>query len=101
VRGRRFVNLVLLIAIAYTSAGLKGRRWNAQGIKPYVTRVASEGHRTYPRHSHFYIGASGLIWANAWQHLQDHLFALLRLNPNKRRFYLQGFKAMTTVQQAF
>jgi hypothetical protein len=25
----------------------------------------------------------------------------LTLNPNKRRFYLQGFKAMATVQQAF
>jgi Transposase DDE domain len=101
VRGQRLVNLVLFMAIAYTSAGLKGRQWNAQGIKPYVTRVVQEAHRRYPRHSHFHIGSSGLIWANAWQHLQDHLFALLRLNPNKRRFYLRGLKAMATVQKAF
>jgi hypothetical protein len=28
---------VLLITIAYTSAGLKGRRWNAQGLKSMTT----------------------------------------------------------------
>jgi hypothetical protein len=101
VRGQRLLDLILLIAIAYTSAALKGRHCNAQGVKPYSTRGVGEAHRTYPRHTHFYIGSSALIWANCCGRMQDTLLSLLRLNPNKRRFYQQGFKAMATVQQCF
>lgn len=101
VRGQRLLNLILLIAIAYTSAALKGRRCHAQGVKPYLTRGVAEKHRTYPRHTHFYIGSCALIWANCCGSMQETLLALLRLNPNKRRFYQQGFKAMATVQQRF
>jgi Transposase DDE domain len=101
VQGKRFINLVLFIAIAYTSSVLKARRCHAQGIKPYLIRpVQSKGHR-HPRHSHFYSGSFAAIWANTSVQLQEHLEALMRLNPNKRLFYAQGLYAMSLVQQGF
>ncbi|MGI0494443.1 hypothetical protein ACN4EG_21880 [Alkalinema pantanalense CENA528] len=75
VRGQRLLNLILMIAIAYTSVALKARHCNAQGVRPYLTRGITESHRTYPRHTHFYIGSCALIWANCWGRMQDTLLA--------------------------
>ncbi len=100
-RGQRLLSLILMIAIAYTSAAIKGRRCHHQRLKPYVSRGVSEPHRRYPRHTHAYVGRSALIWSHCLGRISDTVLALLQLNPNKRRFYHQGFKAMMTVQQDF
>jgi hypothetical protein len=65
VRGQRLLNLVLLIAIAYTTATLQGLRYSSQGIQSYVSRTDTEPGRHYLRHSYFYMGSFGATWAQA------------------------------------
>ena len=50
VDGERFISLVLLIAIAYTSATIQGRQIKRKGIQNYVGRVKESG-RIERRHS--------------------------------------------------
>jgi Transposase DDE domain len=101
VRGQRLLNLVLLIAIAYTTSTLQGRRYTAQGIQDYVSRTDTEPGRHYLRHSYFYMGYFGATWAQVGGNVQHHLRTLLRLIPNKRRLYAKGFRAMMLAQRAF
>jgi hypothetical protein len=51
--GQHLTALVLLIAIAYTIAGMNGKQIKQMGIQKYVGRVKESG-RIEPRHSHFY-----------------------------------------------
>ena len=59
VTGDRFVVLVLLITIAYTTATMQGEKIKQMGVQKYIGRVKEAG-RTQRRHSSFYIGLYGL-----------------------------------------
>ncbi len=63
VSGERFLALILLIAIAYTSATLYGQKIKRMGLQKYVGRVKEYG-RIERRHSSFYIGLYGYTWVN-------------------------------------
>ena len=39
VKGKRFISLVILIAIAYTGATLGGQQIKRKGIQKYISRV--------------------------------------------------------------
>ena len=58
VEGKRFISLVLLIAIAYTSATIQGQQIKRKGIQKYVARIKESG-RSERRHSSFYVGLYG------------------------------------------
>lgn len=58
VSGKRLITLILLIAIAYTSATINGQQIKQKGVQKYVGRVKEYG-RTERRHSSFYIGLYG------------------------------------------
>jgi hypothetical protein len=51
----RLVRLILLIALAMTSAWLQGQRIKLQGQQRYVSRLSERG-RNRRRHSNFTIG---------------------------------------------
>jgi len=51
----RLTNLVLLIAIAYTCAGLQGQIIKSKGQQRYVSRL-KELNRMTRRHSNFWVG---------------------------------------------
>lgn len=53
VSSERLIALILLIAIAYTSATMQGRKIKRMGVQKYVGRVKEYG-RTQRRHSSFY-----------------------------------------------
>jgi hypothetical protein len=53
--GDRLISLILLIAIAYTSATIHGQQIKRKGVQKYVGRVKEAG-RIERRHSSFYIG---------------------------------------------
>ncbi len=61
VKGERFITLVLLIAIAYTSATIQGQKIKRKGVQKYVARV-KEYPRLERRHSSFYVGLYGQSW---------------------------------------
>jgi hypothetical protein len=56
--GQHLMALIILIAIAYTTAGMNGQKIKQMGIQKYVGRVKESG-RIEPRHGHFYIGLYG------------------------------------------
>lgn len=100
VTGKRFCVLVLLIAIAYTVATEQGATITRKGIQKYVGRVKEIG-RTYKRHSNFYIG----LYAQEWVYFVDKCSGLveelLRLSPNKRKYYQKGMRAMELILATF
>ncbi|MGC8712905.1 MAG: IS4 family transposase, partial [Leptodesmis sp.] len=59
-----------------------------------------EGHsegRSVRRHSRFYIGLSGQSWLNFQGYCAAEITELMRLNRNKRKYYLKGLRAMELV----
>ena len=58
VSGNRLISLLLIIAIAYSSATFKGQRIKSLGVQKYVGRVKEYG-RIQRRQSSFYIGLYG------------------------------------------
>lgn len=97
--GQRLISLILLIAIAYTSATMQGKKIKRMGIQKYVGRV-KERSRTQRRHSSFYIGLYGQIWVNFMEQCNELVASLMKLNINKRPFYQQGLRAMKLIISA-
>jgi hypothetical protein len=97
VTGERFISLVLLIAIAYSSATIQGQQIKRKGIQKYVSRIKEYG-RTERRHSSFYIGLYGQTWVNFKEICMDMVMELMRLNRNKRKNYQQGLRAMRLIE---
>jgi hypothetical protein len=66
------------------------------GLQKYVGRVKEYG-RIERRHSSFYIGLYGYAWVNFMETCQELVRELLKFNPNKRRYYQQGQRAMKLI----
>ena len=100
VTGERLISIILLIAIAYTSATIQGQQIKRKGVQEYVGRV-KEKSRSTRRHSSFYIGLYGYTWIIFMDNCQSLVAQLMRLNPNKRKYYQQGLRAMNLIQSVF
>ncbi len=96
VSDKRLIVLILLIAIAYTSATISGQKIKRKGIQKYVGRVKEYG-RVERRHSSFYIGLYGQTWVSFMDNCWELVIDLMRLNPNKRKYYQQGQRAMMLI----
>ena len=96
----RFTALLVLIAIAYSIATIRGHRIRKKRVQRYVGRV-KEPKRVQNRHSQFWIGLYGNLWIdslNLWSTLAAKLMAL---KPQKRRFFQRGLNAISLIQSAF
>ncbi len=96
----RLTKLVLLIAIAYTCAGLQGQAMKSKGQQKYIGRL-KELNRRQRRHSNFWIGLYGQMWIAALESHSDWVRNLMIVRPNKRRFFQKGLRAMALIQAAF
>lgn len=99
VSGERLIVLILLIAIAYTSATLQGQQIKHKGIQKYIGRVKEYG-RNERRHSSFYIGLYGQTWVNFMEPCMELVTELMKLNRNKHKYYQRGVRAMKLVMTA-
>lgn len=99
VSGQRLISLILVISIAYTSATIQGQKIKQKGIQKYVGRVKESG-RIERRHSSFCIGLYGQTWVNFMDNCWDLVIELMRLSPNKRKYYQQGQRAMKLIVSA-
>jgi hypothetical protein len=95
----RLVRLVLLIALAMTSAWLQGEKTSTLGKFPYICR-SKETERTRRRHSNFWIGLYGHNWLVAFHECQEWVEKFIASIRNKRTFYQRGLKALTQIEQA-
>lgn len=100
VTGERFISLVLLITIAYTSATIQGQKIKRKGIQNYVARV-KEYSRLERRHSSFYVGLYGQNWVTFKDDCIELVAKLMRLNPSKRKYYQKGISAMRLIESTF
>jgi len=96
VTGERLIVLVLLIAIAYTTTTIQGKRMKRIGIQKYIGRVKEAG-RIERRHSSFYIGLYGQAWVNFMDGSADLVAELMRLVRNKWKYYQKGLRAMELI----
>ena len=90
---------MLLIAIAYTCAGLQGQVIKSQGQQRYIGRL-KELKRMTRRHSNFWIGLYGQMWIAALESCSDWIRSLMIIRPHKRRFFQKGLRAMALIQTA-
>ena len=95
----KLVRLVLLIAIAMTTAWLQGEKTSVLRKSPYIFRQKEAG-RTKQRHSNFWVGLYGHNWIVAFHECEEWIEELVISVRNKRTFYQRGLKALTLIQQA-
>jgi hypothetical protein len=98
--GAPLTALVILIAIAYTSAALQGQTIKQKGLQKYIGRVKEPG-RVTPRHSHFYVGLYGQAWVQFMADCSEIVDQLLLLSPHKRPYYEKGRRAMIAISSVF
>ena len=96
----RLTSLVLLIALAYTCAGLRGQAIKYKGQQKYIGRL-KELKRLQRRHSNFWIGLYGQMWIAALESCSDWVKNLMIIRPNKRTFFQKGLRAMAVIQANF
>ena len=93
----RLTNLILLIAIAYTSACLKGKSFKNQGHQKYIARL-TEAKRESRRHSDFRVGLYGYNWVIAWDFCCSTVEKLMEINRHKLNYYQQGLKVLSVIR---
>ncbi len=94
----KLIRLILLIALAMTTAWLQGERTVLQRQQSYVCRSQKKG-RTKKRHSNFWIGLYGQNWIVAFHECQVWVEELIGSIRNKQAFYRRGLRAMALIQQ--
>jgi len=94
----KLVRLVLLIALAMTSAWLQGEKTSILGKTSYICR-SKEVERNRRRHSNFWVGLYGHNWIVAFQECQEWVQEFIDSVSNKRAFYQKGLRAITLIQQ--
>ena len=92
--------MIILIAIAYSSATIQGQQIKRKGLQKYVARVKEHG-RNERRHSSFYIGLYGQTWLNFKESCMELVTELMKLNRNKLKYYQRGLKAMKLIESIF
>jgi hypothetical protein len=95
-RGERFIRIILLMAIAYSSAIFQGTPTQKKQVQKYVFR-RKEPSKKYRRRSIFGIGQDGKQWINYLERHSESVQELMKLTRNKRRFYQQGIRAATLI----
>ena len=92
--------LMIVVAIAYTSALLKGQQIKEMGLQKYIARpeAKSTGQR---RHSAFYVGQHLHHWLRLEQLCQEIVDELLQINRRWLNYYKKGRRAMDLVLSTF
>jgi hypothetical protein len=96
----RLTSLVLLIALAYTCAGLRGQLIKFSGQQKYIGRL-KELKRMTRRHSNFWLGLYGQMWIAALESCSNWVRNLMMIRPYKRTFFQRGLRAMVLIQGNF
>lgn len=93
----RLTRLVLLIAIAYTCAGLSGKKIKHSGRQKYINRLEELG-RLHKRHSSFWVGLYGQMWVASMEFWEDLATKLIQLKRQKLSYFQRGLQAVTLIQ---
>ncbi|WP_013334657.1 IS4 family transposase [Gloeothece verrucosa] len=97
VQGKRLSCLILLIALAYSSAIISGENMKKKGKVKYICRQ-KEPRRTQRRHSSFYIGLHGKGWIECLDDFREITQQLMALSPHKKPYYQRGQNAIKLIR---
>jgi hypothetical protein len=92
----RLNTLLLLIAIAYTTAIIQGAEIKQKGVQEYICRLKETG-RSERRHSTFHLGLSGQIWVDSIEKYRELAAELMILSRNKPPDYQRGQRAFELI----
>ena len=95
-KGERLIKILLLMAIAYSSAIFQGTEIQKKQVQKYISRF-KKPRKKYLRRSTFGIGQDGEQWVNYLAQHSELVQELISLTPNKRHFYQQGVRAGTLI----
>ncbi len=84
------------MAIAYLSAIFQGTQHQKKQVQKYISR-RKEPRKKYKIRSIFGQGQDGEQWINYLDRHSEAIQELMKLTPNKRRFYQQGIRAATLI----
>jgi hypothetical protein len=96
-KGDRLINMILLMTLTYSSGIFQGTEMRKKQVQKYVSR-RKEPKKRYRRRSTFGVGLDGEKWVNYLEQYSEEVEQLMKLTPNKRRFYQQGMRAATLIQ---
>jgi Transposase DDE domain len=96
-KGDRLITMILLMTLAYSSGIFQGTEMRKKQVQKYVSR-RKEPKKRYRRRSTFGVGLDGEKWVNYLEQYSDEVEELMKLTPNKRRFYQQGMRAATLIR---
>lgn len=95
----RLITLILLVAIAYSTAVIQGGEIKHMGVQKYVARVKESG-RSHRRRSTFGVGLDGQMWVNSLEEYAESMTELMKLSRNKLKYYQQGMRAARLIRSA-
>jgi hypothetical protein len=96
-KGQRLMVLILLIALAYSSAIVQGTTLKMKEVKKYIIRD-EEPQIKYSRRSTFGSGLDSQQWLTYLDKYAGEVQELMTLTPTKRQFYQRGMRAITQIQ---
>lgn len=92
--------LIIVIAIAYTSAIVQGEKIKDMGIQKYVTRPEKR-YKGQRRHSSFYVGQHLYYWLQLHQMFQKSVEELMQISRHRLKDYIKGKRAMELALSTF
>jgi len=92
--------LLVIVAIAYTSACLQGQGVKAMGIQKYVARPENP-HTNQRRHSRFYVGQHLYHWLDLSEMFRETIDELLQISRYHLPHYIRGRRAMALALSTF
>ena len=98
-KGQRLMVLILLIALAYSSAVVKGTALKMKNVKKYIVRD-NEPQKKYCRRSTFASSLDSQQWLKYLKKYAGEVQELMTLTPTKRQFefYQRGMIAISHIQ---
>ena len=92
--------LMIVVAIAYTSAILQGKKIKLMGLQEYVARPESKG-KAQRRHSSFYVGQHLCNWLRLEELCRNIVNELLQINRRWCNHYKKGQRAIELALSTF
>ena len=98
-KAQRLITLLLLIALAYSSAIVQGTTLTMKTVKKYIFRP-QESKRKYARRSTWGSGNDSQYWLTYLDKYSEAIQELMTLTPQKRYFYQQGMRAISHIKSS-
>ena len=96
----RLSKLLIMTAIAHTSAILQGQMVKEKGIQKYVVRPESKK-TSKRRHSSFYVGQHLHLWLGLRQMYEKIIQELMQIGRHRLKDYIRGQRAMELAMSVF